>query len=143
MSDLIQNVRAVSIVSLLVVGAIIVAAIPLLAGTMVGAILPEWGELRSSVTPWSALHVIWMYPALHLAATVTGAVREAMSLSLNRRAVEAVELVAVWLLITAMLLVFFEHATGALTAAAVSLVLFIPFVKFLEKNASEDDSQTT
>lgn len=119
----------------LLLGAIAVAAIPVVVGFLVATLVPEVGELRDG-SGWRILHFLWIYPAVFFLAMVnsgvaTGLTRRDPHSGLNG----VVTSVVLWFGLALMLTVFFKHVSGAAIASAVALLVFWPFVRLLERGA--------
>ncbi|QGQ18090.1 hypothetical protein GC089_00915 [Cellulomonas sp. JZ18] len=133
--------RYIPIKVLYLLGVVWLAALPLLIAVVLTALLPDVGRLRTDGGGWRLLHLLWIYPVF---AVVTWLLLE----PLGRRAGRATgplgatvtETVLAWVLLTALLQVFFEHRGGAAIAAAVALAALRPFATLLERTAPDDDT---
>lgn len=131
-----------TVMALLFLGAVLLASIPLLAGVVVGALVPGIGGLRPGSGPGQLLHLLWIYPVLFLVATVVDGVGKYFRDGGDRSAAgTATELVVLWFAVTLMLTVFLEHPGGAALASAVAMLLYRPFVRHLERQAEEDEPE--
>ncbi|UNX54799.1 hypothetical protein MF406_00380 [Georgenia sp. TF02-10] len=126
------------VMTLLFLAALCAACLPLLAGLVVAAYVPGTGDLRTETGGSRLLHLLRMYPAVFLFATVLGGVRKYLERAGPRRWVAAGEELAMWLFVSALFTVFFEQAAGALLGAAIALLLYWPFVRFLERGAEKN-----
>lgn len=126
---------------LLLVGAVAVAALPLVVGLVAGAYLPDGvGGLRTEGGPARMLHLLWVYPVLWVAALVVDALVKYVTFGRRPGPVAlAVEVLVMWVVLTLLYGVFFERVQGAALAAAVALLVLVPFVRLLEKGAEDDE----
>lgn len=128
---------------LLLLGAVLLASVPVLAGVVAGAFLPGAGGLREGTGLGALAHLLWIYPALFLAATVVDGVGKYVRDGGERSAASTVvEFVVLCGALTLMLTVFLQRPEAAAVGAAVALLLYWPFVRHLERNAEEDEIES-
>lgn len=118
---------------LIAVAAVAVASLPLLVGMAATALIPGIGSLRAEVTPWHVLHIFWMYPAIFAISTVTTGVVNAFSRTHLHSISKILEFVVMFLIITGMMMIFFEDVFGSFISAALTMVVFYPLVHILSR----------
>lgn len=146
MDDLSESKLFGSVVmTLLFLGAVCVASLPLLAGVIIGAYMPGTGGIRNDLGLRGMLHFLWIYPAVFVFATVLGGLNRYLELERgkSRRYVSILEAVLMWILVTVLFGVFFEQSLGAAVGAAAALVLYWPFVRWMEASSKDDPARGT
>ena len=119
------------VMPLLLVGAIAVASLPLVAGLVVSALIPSVGALRVD-SGWALLHLLWIYPVIYVVATIVEPLEKVAIISGTPRVVAKTASSAVFLVVlTGLLLVFFDSWIGAAIAAATGGLMLWAFVKIL------------
>lgn len=132
--------RYIPVKVLFVLGVVWVVALPLLVAVLVTALLPEIGRLRADGGGWRVLHLLWIYPTFVLLTfLVVGPVARRVGLARPRVVETLTETVLAWLLLAALLQVFFEQRAGAAVAGALALAALRPFAALLERTAPRDD----
>ncbi len=126
--------------SVLLLGAIIVAAIPLVVGIIVGEKVPGAGDLRPDGGAWRLLHLLWVYPATFMLAAVSEGVAKHVTGKAAGGIGAVVEAVFLWVALTFMFGVFFEQMGGAAIGAGVALVVYWPFVHLLQRSADRAEA---
>lgn len=124
--------------AIIAVAALAAAALPLLVGLLVVWLVSGPDSLRAGTSGWSLLHLLWMYPALFFVSSIAeGVVRH---LLIQRAWVaETLQVLPQWIALSFMFLLFFDNLTNAVATAALSLLLFIPLVKWFEKHTPDED----
>ncbi|MBB1484961.1 hypothetical protein H5392_13955 [Tessaracoccus sp. MC1865] len=139
-------------VPLLLAGAVLVAALPMLAGIVVTAAVPWFGTLRVPV--WTVLlHVLWMYPVLWLYSLVADPIEKFYVTAATHNPgrnpgrlppgfwIERLADVAAWLVLALMYTVVFTDTVGVLVSSLLTALLYKPTLALLERTAPpENDS---
>ncbi|MBO0919867.1 hypothetical protein J1G42_03385 [Cellulomonas sp. zg-ZUI222] len=133
--------RHIPINVLFVLGVVLVVALPLLVGVLVTGFLPDVGTLRAG-SGWRVLHLLWIYPTfVVLLFLLVTPVARAFGRATHPASGVVAELGLSWLLLTALLQVYFEQPGGAAIAAAIALAALGPFARLLERTAPDDDTR--
>lgn len=127
------------VMSALLLGAVAVAALPLAVGIVVGALVPEVGQLRTEDGAWRLLHLLWVYPGVFVLATISEGVAKHVAGAPPRGAGAVVEAVVLWAGLTLMFGVFFHHPASAAIGAGTGLLATWPFTRALERAAERAD----
>lgn len=135
-------------VPLILIGAILIAAVPMLVGVMLTALVPWFGHL--SQTPLTALlHMLWMYPVLWAYCLIAEPVETFYVAAAKQRATQHKGLLkpgagitllsnlSACLVVTLMYSVLFTDTLGALVAALITFLLFKPIVRLLERETTK------
>ncbi|MEJ5914010.1 hypothetical protein [Pseudokineococcus sp. 1T1Z-3] len=127
----------------LLLGAVLAASLPLIAAVLVVDALPGVGELRTDGGLARLVNLVWAYPGLFVAGMVASGVGKGLKgRGRSRVTVLAVETTIMVASLTAiMFVVFFVDLAGALLATAIALVLYWPFVRFLERGVRKDEEE--
>ena len=123
----------------LLVATIIAAAVPMVVGIAVVAVVPWIGELRHQDATWVLLHLLWMYPALWLFTFASSAIARAVLRGRPLGSVgRVVERVTTWAVIAVMYSVIFDDVLGYAVAALITCVLWGPAVRWLRRRTPGD-----
>lgn len=127
------------IMSGILIGAIVGAAVPMIAGVGLVALIPRVGELNHPL-PTILLHMLWMYPALWLVGTVVDSVAKHLvgGRPLGWFGTLVGDLITWWAL-SMMFTVVFRDLLGAMLAALVACLLMKPFMAWLERHTPDDE----
>lgn len=140
-----QQVRSgpggTAIMAGLLLGAILAASLPLFIALLVTNALPGVGELRTGGGPLRLVHLLWVYPAMWIGASIATGVAKGLRLRGKPKVAQVVaEYAITWSATTLIMLVaFFEDLAGAFLSASIALLLYLPFVRFLERGAKKDE----
>ncbi len=130
----------------LLAATILGASIPMIAGIVITALIPWFGDPRP-LTGWHILHFLWIYTVYWLIGLVSGAVFKHIFATGSARKIGDILDDAVCCLTLAVMysMVFFRDTFGAVVAALLSLLLTKPFVGWLEKHTppGKSDSVST
>lgn len=118
----------------LLIGAVIVAGMPIIIGIIVVALMPNIGRLAHSAT-WVFAHVLWIYPVIWLVTLITDSVVKHLTGGRKLGPVGAVvDGAFVWLVIALLYSLIFTEPLGAAMAALITVLLFRPCLDWLEKH---------
>jgi len=135
-----SDARHIPVKVVFLLGIVAVVALPLVVAIIVTGLLPDIGRTRPGGEGWRLLHLLWIYPVF---AFVTWFVLEPIARRVGRATSHAAEVatetVLAWLLLCALLGVFFEHTAGAAVASAIAIATLRPFTYLLERTAPRDE----
>lgn len=103
-------------------------------------LIPVLGQGRAGASGWDLLHFLWIYAVLYIVAMILERV-DRRKAGLKGVAQNFFEGAGIFLALTVMYFVFFEHAAGAAIAAALSVIMYVvtrPVVKAMEWATGED-----
>jgi hypothetical protein len=126
---------------LLLLGAVCAVSLPMAAAIILGSYVPAIGELRPG-SGWRFLHLLWIYPVMHLVAVAVGGFSKHFTGISDPRGIAGVIAdIVVWISLTVMFGVFFVHAAGAAIADAAARALSWPFFRMLERGAERREQE--
>lgn len=133
-----SRVFGASVTTVLVLGVVAVVSVPLFAGIVLAAFVPDLGALRSGGWPWRLLHLLWIYPTLFVFLELfVEPVATHVRVATSRAAGLVTEVGMAWVGLASMFAVFFAQPLGAGIAAALGLALLQPFTWLMQRGLDD------
>lgn len=136
-----HRLAAAPVIGIWLVGGVLLGASPVLLGVITGWIVPWGGAPRGGMTGWSVLHLLWVVPTFILLSVLgTTVLKRAMPRLRVLRV--AVDFVVSAVVLSVLLLVFFEEWAGACTAAVVAGIGYLALKPlFARWDRKEDETR--